>query len=242
MAIADFAMLVDQSRCANCEACTLVCKQIYSTTKGVFKTKIHTIENGSYPDVVTVFNKKACMHCTDARCVISCPTNACHKTGDGLTVIDERICIGCNYCAGNCPFGAITFDRAKNIMEKCSMCNTRVEKGLKPFCAEVCTAKVISFGARAAMVDAGKKRVAALKQQGYEDAYLYGEDELGGLRVLLVLQHGPEKYNMPVDPGVPVGTRIWKYLISPLGGIAALAAAVGLLANYAGNRKNMRDN
>lgn len=239
MAIADFAMLVDQSRCVNCEACTLVCKQIYGTSKGIFKTKINVHESGSYPDVVMVYNKKACMHCSEARCVIACPTKACHKTGEGLTVIDERMCIYCNYCAGNCPYGAITFDRGKNIMEKCSMCNTRVEKGLKPFCAEVCTSKVISFGARAAMIAEGQKRVEALKAQGYEDAVLYGESELGGLRVLLVLQHAPEKYKLPEDPQVPVGNRIWKYIISPLGGIAAVAAAVGLIANYAGNKRNV---
>lgn len=238
MAIADFAMLVDSSLCVNCEACTLVCKQIYGTTQGIFKTKIHTHEHGAYPDVTTVYNKKACMHCTEAGCVNSCPTGACHKTDDGLTVIDDRTCILCNYCAGNCPYGAITFDRSRSIMDKCSLCNNRIERGLAPFCAEVCTSKTITFDARAKLVDAGKKRVSMLKEQGFEEANLYGESELGGLRVLLVLQHSPDKYGLPVEPEVPLGTRMWKYLVSPFGGVAALAAVAALIYNYSNSKKS----
>lgn len=238
MAIADFAMMVDKSICVNCEACTLVCKQIYDTTKGVFKTKIQRLESGHYPDVVTVFNKHACMHCQEAQCVMSCPTGACHKTDDGFTVIDHRTCITCNYCAGNCPYGVITFDRTKGIMEKCTFCNDRIEKGLEPFCSSVCTSKAITFGARAKLVANGKDRVKALQAQGYEDANLYGEHELGGLKVLLVLQHRPSIYGLPENPKVKLGVPLWKYLISPLGGVAALAALGGLVLNFRSSRMN----
>ncbi len=239
MAIADFAMMIDQSICVNCEACTLVCKQIYGTTKGIFRTKIYVHESGFYPEVTTTFQKKACMHCTEAQCVMACPTGACHKTADGLTVIDERTCILCNYCAGNCPFGVITYDRTKSIMEKCSLCNSRVEKGLVPFCASVCTPKAISFGARASLIADGKRRVNMLKEQGYREASLYGVNELGGLRVLMVLQHSPDKYGLPVNPQVRIGTRIWKHLLSPYGGVAALAAIGGLMYNYVNSKRRM---
>lgn len=237
MAISDHAMMIDTSICVNCEACTTVCKQIYGTTDDIYRTKMHLREFGTYPEVSAVFHKKACMHCTEAQCVMACPTGACHKTDDGLTVIDERTCIQCNYCAGNCPFGVITYDRTKTIMEKCTLCNTRIEKGLAPFCAEVCTPKAITYGARAKLVANGKARVKMLKEQGYDEANLYGENELGGLRVLMVLQHNPGKYGLPEDPEVKVGTQIWKYLIKPFGGVAALAAIGGLLYNYSNNKR-----
>ncbi len=238
MAIADHAMLVDQSLCINCDACTLVCKQIYGTSADIYRTQIDTYEHGTYPDSIEVFNKKACMHCTEALCVISCPTNAMHKNDDGLTVFDERICISCNYCVANCPYGVITFDRSKTIMEKCSLCDKRVENNLEPFCSSVCTPQAIRFGNRARMVAHGNDRVKALKDQGYEAANLYGVSEFGGLRVLLVLQYEPEKYNLPAETEVPIGRGVLKYLISPFGGIAALAAVGALIYNYASNRKN----
>lgn len=237
MSIVDVGMLVDLSRCANCEACTLVCKDIYNTTPTIFRTKIKTVESGEFPDVIKTFNKKACMHCADAQCVAACPVKACRKNDEGLTVIDERICIQCNYCVANCPFGTITYDRSRSIMEKCSLCDTRVEKDLEPFCAGVCTTNAIKYGTRAKMVSVGSKRVKELQEQGYEDACLYGETEMGGTRVLMVLQHSPEKYDLPVDPQISAGSRVWKYLISPYGGIMALAGALALLYNYASNKR-----
>ncbi len=238
MAVSDYAMMIDSSICVNCEACTTVCKQIYSTSNGIFRTKMHVHENGTYPAVDTVFNKKACMHCADAQCVMSCPTGACHKTDEGLTVIDDRTCILCNYCAANCPYGAISFDRSKSIMDKCSLCNTRVEKGLSPLCAEVCTPKAITYGPRTELIAGGEQRVSMLKGQGYEGANLYGITEFDGLGVLLVLQHEPAKYNLPAETEAPMGKRVFKYLLSPFGGIAALAAIGALIYNFASNRKN----
>ncbi len=237
MSLTDVGMLIDQSTCVACEACTLECKLIYNTTKGLFRTKIKTVETGEYPDVIKVFNKKACMHCQDAQCVASCPTNACHKNDDGLTVIDDRTCINCNYCIANCPFQTIVYDRSRSIMEKCSLCDTRIEKGLDPFCSRVCTTKAIQYGSRAKMVSLGRQRVNDLKEQGYEDAYLYGETEMGGTRVLMVLQHSPEKYNLPVNPQQSMGSQVWKYLISPYGGVAALAGALAMVYNYGYNKK-----
>lgn len=42
-----------------------------------------------------------------------------------------------------------------------------------------------------------------------------------------------------VAPQVKVGTRIWKHLISPYGGVAALAAIGGLVYNYANSKKSI---
>ena len=87
------------------------------------------------------------------------------------------------------------------------------------------------------MIAAGNQRVQMLKAQGFEEANLYGVDEFGGLRVLLVLQYTPDRYNLPAETEVPAGSRVLKYLISPFGGIAALAAVGALIYNYASNKK-----
>lgn len=235
--IKDLCMLVDQSLCVGCEACTAVCKQVYDVTKGLFRTKIKLYESGTFPESISVYQKQACMHCTDAACVAACPTGACHKTEEGLTLIDRRTCITCNYCIANCPYGAIQFDRSNGYMEKCTLCRDRLEQGMVPLCAEVCTTRAIRFGTRQEMLAYGERRVAQLQGQGFGDAMVYGESEMAGLKVLLVLRESPEKYNLPADPQIPVGTYIWKYITRPLGGLAALALIGGFIANLAQSKK-----
>jgi len=224
------AMLVDQSLCVGCEACTAVCKQIYNTSKGVFRTKINSQETGEFADSTMLYNKKACMHCREAACVMACPTRACHKNDQGLTVFDHRLCIECNYCAANCPFGAISFDRGRNHMEKCSLCATRLAEGMEPFCSEVCTSRIIKYGEREDMLDLARNRVQELRELGHQEAQVYGETEVGGLRVLYVLQDSPDKYGLPVDPQISLGLQIWRSV--PLGPAVLIAGGFILGANY----------
>ncbi len=229
------AMLVDQSLCVGCEACTAVCKQIYNISKGVFRTKIHTHETGSFPEAAVLYNKRACMHCREAACVMACPTRACHKNDQGLTVFDHRLCIECNYCAANCPYGAISFDRAHNRMEKCSLCTTRLEAGKEPFCSEVCTSRIIKYGERDDMLGIARERVQKLQEQGHQEAQVYGETEVGGLRVIYVLQDTPDKYGLPVDPQISLGLQIWRAV--PLAPAVLIAGGFILGANYLYSKK-----
>ena len=228
-------MLVDQSLCVGCEACSAVCKQIYELPKGVFRTKIDTVETGSYPQVSINYNKKACMHCEEAACVMACPTGACHKNDLGLTIIDDSLCIECNYCVANCPFEAITFDRGEGRMEKCDLCATRLQEEREPLCADVCTSRIIKFGEREEMLRQALDRVEQLKENGYEEAQVYGINEMGGLRVLTVLSDTPEKYGLPKDPQAPLGLRLWKAI--PLTPAVLIAGGLIVGANYLYSRK-----
>jgi len=46
----------------------------------------------------------------------------------------------------------------------------------------------------------GRARVVALKAKGHPNAYLYGENELGGLHVMFVLAERPSLYGLPEAP------------------------------------------
>ncbi len=227
------AMLVDQSLCVGCEACTAVCKQVYQLSKGVFRTKM----NKKYETAsdMSVINKNACMFCKDAACVMACPTGACHKNELGLTEINHSICIECNYCIANCPFGAISFDRARNRIEKCDMCTHRIYDGKAPLCAEVCTSRIIKFGERDELLHMAYQRVEKLTEQGYQEANVYGADELGGLQVILVLQDQPQEYGLPADPQIPWNLRLWSEV--PVGPLAIVAGALVLGANFLSSKK-----
>ena len=223
-------MLIDQSLCVGCEACTTVCKSVYGVSTGIFRTKIDREETGTFPSVKVSYNKRACRHCREAACVMACPTRALQKTPQQLTVLDEHLCITCNYCAGNCPYGAINYDRSSRVMEKCNLCLPRIQDGLQPLCSEVCTSRVIEFGERSKMVAKARERKQRLLQQGYANANIYGEEELGGLQVLAVLSDAPQSYGLPQNPQIPLGLRLWRMV--PLTPAVLIAAGLVMGTNY----------
>ncbi|MDH3910252.1 MAG: 4Fe-4S dicluster domain-containing protein, partial [Rhodospirillales bacterium] len=82
------------------------------------------------------FVPKICNHCTHPACVQVCPTGATYKTKDGVVLIDEKYCIGCEYCVQACPYGARFFNTETQTSEKCTWCYHRITKGLQPACVE----------------------------------------------------------------------------------------------------------
>jgi molybdopterin-containing oxidoreductase family iron-sulfur binding subunit len=94
-----------------------------------------------------------CNHCAMPACVRVCPTKATFKRKDGIVMMDMHRCIGCRFCMAACPFGARSFNwrdprpfiketnpnyptRTKGVVEKCTFCTERLEKGQLPACAE----------------------------------------------------------------------------------------------------------
>jgi len=101
-----------------------------------------------------------CNQCTNPPCVRVCPTKATWKRKDGIVMMDWHRCIGCRFCMAACPFGARSFNwwdprkadpklnpefptnidyptRTKGVVEKCTFCNERIDKGQIPKCVEV---------------------------------------------------------------------------------------------------------
>ncbi|HPT69888.1 MAG TPA: 4Fe-4S dicluster domain-containing protein [Syntrophomonas sp.] len=94
-----------------------------------------------------------CNHCESPACVRVCPTKATFKRDDGIVAMDYHRCIGCRFCMAACPFGARSFNffdprpyikeinpeiptRTKGVVEKCTFCVERLDKGLRPLCEE----------------------------------------------------------------------------------------------------------
>ncbi len=103
-----------------------------------------------------------CNHCENPPCVRVCPTQATFKRADGIVNMDYHRCIGCRFCMAACPFGARSFNfvdprphiekvnpelptRTKGVVEKCTFCVDRLEKGEMPVCAEVSKGAIL-FG------------------------------------------------------------------------------------------------
>ena len=195
-----------------------------------------------------LFTRRSCMHCTDAGCVKVCPTGALYHHESGFVAYNKDICSGCGYCIEACPFNVPRSER--NLItgiakvDKCTFCTTpsldRIAEGWEPACVKTCPPDALIYGDRDALVAEGKKRVEALKAKGWTNASLYGENELGGLHVMYVLDDHPAVYGLLVDPQISAATIAWQDVIQPLGWAVGGVTILGLGLNYLVVRANIK--
>ncbi len=192
-----------------------------------------------------LFTRRSCMHCTDAGCVKVCPTGSLYHHESGFVAYDKDTCSGCGYCVEACPFDVprMTQNLVVGIakMDKCTFCTTpsldRVAEGYEPACVKSCPTDALLYGDRNELVSDGKKRVHAFRSKGYSSAYLYGDNELGGLHVMYALDDSPEVYGLPLAPRISAATIAWQDVIQPLGWAVGGLTLVGLGINYLIARK-----
>lgn len=161
-------LVIDLDTCVGCHACAVACKQWntsgttgpltdydpYSADpSGVWFNRIRHYELDSYPHNKTINMPMSCMHCETPDCVSVCPTGASYKRlEDGVVLVDQDKCMGCNYCAWACPYGARELDRVDGVMKKCTLCIDRIYdqtlamEDRQPACVMTCPAHARFFG------------------------------------------------------------------------------------------------
>jgi formate dehydrogenase iron-sulfur subunit len=117
------------------------------------------------------------------------------------------------------------------VSSKCDGCAATTKAGGDPWCVVTCPSRALEFGERSAILAEAKRRVSAL-QGRYPNAQLYGEEQAGGLGVLVVAPDDPEELDLPRDPQRPLGASLWTGIVQPasLGLTAVTAVAAGALA------------
>lgn len=242
------AMLIDTTKCMGCRACQVACKQWNqlpadnTTFSGSYENpprvspatwmRITYHEEDKGTGLKWFFGNQRCMHCTDAACEIVCPVGAITHTDAGSVDIDYGKCIGCNYCAANCPFKIISFDRMTDLPTKCTFCYDRLSNGYQPACASACPTGAITFGNRGDLINQGSRKVMLLQQNGNPMASLYGLEELSGTGMMFILEDIPTYYHLPESPVVSFQARLWSLLFRPLRIFVVMAMGLGLWSNY----------
>jgi len=115
---------------------------------------------------------RSCLHCETPDCVTVCPTGASYKRAeDGIVLVDEDKCIGCQLCAWACPYGAREISVRKGTMQKCTLCVDRIynetldEEDRQPACVKACPTRARHFG------DLGDAGSAVSKLVAERDGY-----------------------------------------------------------------------
>jgi len=145
-----YAFYFDQSRCYNCHACVVACRDWNNIDAGPVKwLRMLQWEKGAFPSTRILSVYAACYHCQKPVCVFSCASHALFKEPKyGAVLLDESLCSGCRECWRACPYGAPQFadDVPGTKMSKCDMCYDRLEDGKKPICVEGCPGRALDFG------------------------------------------------------------------------------------------------
>jgi len=252
-------VLHDISRCIGCRKCEAACNEVNQLPRPnrpfddlTVLNQIRRTDANSYTVVnrfnpvsfsLPVFVKKQCNHCMEPACVSACFVKALKKSPSGAVVYDASLCVGCRYCMIACPFDIPAYEYNNPFtpkIQKCTLCQSRITKGLQPACVEACPKEALTFGARDDLIKTARLRIAGRMVQ-YID-HIYGEHEMGGTNWLYIANAEFSNLNMREDLGnipapqftsgplsmVPVVVSLWVVFLT---GLYALTRRKEKIAN-----------
>jgi len=240
-----WGMAVDLDACTGCQACVVACSAennvpvvgkpqvAYGRTQQWIR--IERWEKGE-GGKVNVFLPMFCQHCEVAPCEPVCPVYAAYHTKEGLNAQVYNRCVGTRYCGNNCPYHVRRFNwfnytwtapldfqlnpdvtvRQLGVMEKCTMCLQRIEKGkdeareagrkvrdgdVQTACQQTCPTQAITFGnlkeggTRVSKLSANPRSYHVLHELGTRPAVTY---------LARVVRQETAGHGIP--PGTPHGT------------------------------------
>lgn len=222
--MAKMGYLYDGTLCTACRGCQVACKQwneLPAEKTGFFAegggyqnphdltvstwNLIRFREKSDKNQVQWLFQHWSCNHCTDAACFKACPvepTKAMTRHPDfGTVYVNQDLCIGCGTCMEVCPFKIPHIDEALEKSFKCRACLDRLENGKTPSCVNTCNTGALQFGEHEKLMQKAKAKLEQLKAKG-KTAFIYGQDQLGGLGKVYLLLGSIKDYNLPIKPKI----------------------------------------
>lgn len=142
-----YNLRIEEALCWGCKTCEVACKAENGAPTGIKLIRVDE-EGPALTDggLAFQFRVRRCRHCEEPACVEACNFEAIIQRRDGIVVLDQSACGGCEACVTACPYRSITFDRATRLATKCNLCHHRIDRGLLPACADnVCLAHCIQL-------------------------------------------------------------------------------------------------
>jgi Fe-S-cluster-containing dehydrogenase component len=150
-------LVIDVEKCENCNNCFLSCKDehVDNDWPGVAAPQpgegpgwiaIQSKERGQYPFIDVAYLPTPCMHCDDAPCITAARDGAVFKRPDGIVLIDPLKAKGQEQLIRACPYGAIRWNDALGLPQKCTLCAHLLDGGwTKTRCVQACPTGALSL-------------------------------------------------------------------------------------------------
>ena len=200
---------IDTTRCTACKGCQGACKKwndlpvektenqgnlqnppdLSSRTYKLVRMKEEIIGG----KLKWLFFPDQCRHCLTAPCLLwAQDTEAIYQDEDTGAVVYTSATrkLKAEDIIGACPYDVPRSD-ASGPLAKCTMCNDRVKKGLKPACVKTCPTGALNFGNLEEMRALALERLEKTKST-YPNARLIDPD---AVRVIFLTAFAPEKYH-----------------------------------------------
>ncbi len=131
--------------CYGCMTCSVAC--ITDKLPGNSVTYLRNVTEILVDDPKTYsFMSMSCNHCDNPVCLAVCPVGAYEKLEDGIVRQRHDMCIGCQTCVRECPYGSPNYYDEEGKTHKCDMCVDRQLRGEKPACVEACPGANLEIG------------------------------------------------------------------------------------------------
>jgi anaerobic carbon-monoxide dehydrogenase iron sulfur subunit len=152
-------IVADPLKCLACRTCEFACAVAHAESEDLVKA---VVEGGARPRIYIEAAEQLavplqCRHCDDAPCIQVCPSGALARLdAEAPVLVEQRKCIGCEFCVQVCPFGVIRLAADHKAVIKCDLCATRLDRGLVPACVASCPTHALAF--EEIQADAARRR------------------------------------------------------------------------------------
>ncbi len=149
--VTQYGFYFDQSRCVDCNACTVACKMWNEIPVGPVKwARVIKWYTGTYPNIRMNNLFAPCYHCANPACITPANGAMFKEAKYGAVLIDPAQATNSSLRAAweACPYGAISFDSdsPNASASKCDMCIDRLENNQLPVCVGSCLMRALDFG------------------------------------------------------------------------------------------------